>query len=63
MKNIPKNLNEECRDEVNENPNDTSAGQPSTSSSKDEIVSEQFYPNTNLVPYKSTWFIGFIEKL
>ena len=59
--NIPKNHNEECRVEVNENLNDTSIGQPSTSSSKNEIVPEQVYPNTSLVPYKLTWFIGFLE--
>ena len=52
--NIPKNPNEECRIEVNENQNDTPTGQPSTSSSKDEIVLEQVYPNTTLVLHKST---------
>ena len=52
--NILENPNEECRVEVNENPNDTLVGQPSTSSSKDEVVPKKVYPNTALVPYKST---------
>ena len=61
--NIPKNPNEECRDEVNENPNDTSIGQLGTLGKKDEIVPKKFHPNTTLVPHKSTWFTNFVEHL
>ena len=53
----------ECRDEVNENPNDTSIGESGTSGSKDETVPKKFHPKTTLVPHKSTWFIGFVEHL
>ena len=51
---ISKNPNEECRDEIKENPNDTSTGQSGILGSKDEIVLEQVHPNTTLVPHKST---------
>jgi len=61
--NIPKNPNEECRFEVNKNQNDTSIGQLGTSSYRDETILEQVYPNTTLVPYKSTWLIEFLEHL
>ena len=61
--NILENPNEECRDEVNENPNDTLAGQLGTSSSKYYIVLEKVHPNTSLLPHKSTWFTNFVEHL
>ena len=60
---IFKNPNQECRDEVNKNPNDTSTSQSGITCSKDEIVPEQVYPNTTLVPHKSTWLIDFVEHL
>lgn len=60
---ISKNPNEECRDEIKENPNDTPADQPGTSSCRGEIVPEKVDPNTALVPHKSTWITDFVEHL
>lgn len=60
---ILENPNEECGAEVNENPNDTLIGQLGTSSSQYDTILEQVYPNTTLVPYKSTWLIEFAEHL
>ena len=61
--NILESLNEECRDEIKENVIDTPIGQLAISGSKDEIVPKQNYPNTTLVPHKSTWITSFIEHL
>ena len=51
---IPKCLNEECRDEIKENPIDTLVGQSDVSGSKDETIPKKVHPNTTLVPHKST---------
>ena len=61
--NIPKSLNKECRDEIKENPIDTPASLSDISGSKDKTIPKQDYPNTTLIPHKSTWITGFVEHL